>query len=135
MKLSEVGEFNLIEKITQKFTQELPTGVVGIGDDCAVIPQENGRSLLVTTDMLVENTHFLKHETSPEDLGYKTLAVNLSDIAGMGGTPKYAFLSMALPDNLSEEWVVAFLDGFRELALSTGTLLLGGDTTKCHRCR
>src|SRR5476649_2716019 len=123
MKISEVGEFVLIEKITQQLSQVLPENITGIGDDCAVISQENGQSLLVTTDMLVENTHFLKHETSPEDLGYKTLAVNLSDIAAMGGTPKYAFLSMALPDNLSEEWVFAFISGFKELAISSGTLL------------
>src|SRR4051812_21366369 len=100
MKLSEVGEFNLIEKISKLFSVDIPSDVIGIGDDCAVITRADGFSQLITTDMLIENTHFLKHETSPEDLGFKTLSVSLSDIAGMGGVPRYAFLSMGLPDSL-----------------------------------
>src|SRR3982750_3695953 len=89
MKLSDLGEFGLIERFSGQFLKGLQPGVVGIGDDAAVIPQDEENSLLVTTDMLIEDTHFLRSAIPPSDLGHKALAVNLRDIAGMGGdTPK-----------------------------------------------
>jgi thiamine-monophosphate kinase len=102
---------------------------VGIGDDCSVEDLGNGRVRLVTTDLLVEDVHFVRSQTSPGDLGWKCLAVNLSDIAAMGGEPRSAYLSLGLPDSTDVAWLDAFVAGFRELALQTGTALLGGDTT------
>lgn len=75
-------------------------GVVGIGDDCAVIPQRSGVDTLVTTDLLIEDRHFLLSDISPEELGWKSAAVNISDIAAMGGRPVATFLSIALPPKL-----------------------------------
>jgi len=130
MRLSELGEFGLIARLAARFGQGLPPGMVGIGDDCAVIPWDEGTSLLVTTDLLIEGTHFRLGDLSPRDLGHKALAVNLSDIAAMGGVPESAFLGLGLPESTPVEWVEELIDGLGELAAATGTRVLGGDTTR-----
>lgn len=130
MKLKDLGEFELINRFARLFSSNMPKGVEGIGNDCAVIPFGKDNALLVTTDLLVENTHFIKHLISPRDLGYKSLSVNISDIAAMGGKPKYAFLSLALPSETSLAWIDAFMLAFAQLAEETDVLLLGGDTTR-----
>ena len=100
MELREWGEDQFIQHVQQQF---VPAGkCVGIGDDCAVIPINDQKAWLVTTDALVEGVHFLKEFTAPIDLGFKSIAVNVSDIAAMGGEPKHAFLSIALPKNMHE---------------------------------
>ncbi len=129
MKISEMGEFGLIERIKEVLGQDLPQNSLGIGDDCAVLPEARNRTL-VTTDLLVEGVHFLKSAISPKDLGHKSLAVNLSDIAGMGGTPTYAFVSIALPEDTEVEWVSSFYEGLRNLARKYKVSVLGGDTTR-----
>lgn len=133
MNISNLGEFNLINRFSKQFLESLTKGTVGIGDDCAVIPQENRQSLLVTTDMLIENVHFIKNFISAEDLGHKSLAVNLSDIAAMGGIPKYAFLSLALPIDLEITWIDSFFNGFKKIADDFRVHLLGGDTAKSEK--
>jgi thiamine-monophosphate kinase len=130
MKLSELGEFGLIERFSGKFLEKLGRDTVGIGDDAAVIPWDEDRSLLVTTDMLVEDTHFMRRSIMPAELGHKALAVNLSDIAAMGGKPASVFLSLGLPPDLTVEWVDGFFDGLKKMAEEYGVSLLGGDTTK-----
>jgi thiamine-monophosphate kinase len=128
MKVSELGEFELIERL--RLSQKLDLdGLVGIGDDCAVIPKDESRSILVTTDLMVEDIHFLKAKIKPEELGHKLLAVNLSDIAAMGGIATYAFLSMSLPNDTEVEWLDRFFQGFYQLAEQFQVRLLGGDTT------
>ena len=108
---------------------------VGIGDDCAVIPlsPETGGApasdLLVSTDMLVEGTHFLMEDISPRQLGWKSAAVNISDIAAMGGKPIATFLSLALPKTLPEQWMQEFMEGYNGISEKYGAALLGGDTT------
>ena len=114
MKLSAIGEFGFIHRISPPFLKNLPDDVVGIGDDCAVIPWKKDKSLLVTTDMLIEDIHFLRSKISPQDLGYKSLAVNLSDIAAMGGTPDSAYLSLGIPKEIDIEWLDEFYAGFRK---------------------
>lgn len=125
MKIAEVGEFGLISRIADRFGNLTPEGWDGIGDDCAVIPLDSERSMVVTTDMLIENVHFLRSRISPWELGRKALAVNLSDIAAMGATAQATFLSLGLPSDLEVEWCDAFFEGYR----SFGVPLLGGDTT------
>ena len=125
--LKDLGEFGLIARIRERFTA--PEGVTGIGDDCAVLPQRDGRDTLVSTDMLVEGTHFLRDDITPYQLGWKSAAVNLSDIAAMGGKPTGTFLSLALPAGLESAWAEDFLRGYAELSERFGTPLLGGDTT------
>ena len=126
-KLSEIGEFGLIGRIRERFPA--PEGVAGIGDDCAVLPQRSGRDTLVSTDMLVEGTHFLRADIPPYRLGWKSAAVNISDIAAMGGKPVATFLSVALPADLDASWMDGFLRGYGELSDRFGVALLGGDTT------
>jgi thiamine-monophosphate kinase len=130
MKLSNIGEFGLIHRIAPPFLKNLPETIIGIGDDCAVIPWKEDASLLVTTDMLIEDIHFLRAKISPRDLGYKSLAVNLSDIAAMGGTPESAYLSLGIPHDVDVEWLDEFYAGLRELTEAESVYLLGGDTTK-----
>lgn len=126
MKINEIGEFGLIGRIADAFQPLVPNGWEGIGDDCAVIPWSDNHSLLVTTDLLVENVHFLRNRISAYELGLKSLAVNLSDVAAMGGEPVATFLSLGLPaDTVTTEWSDAFFEGYR----SFGVPLLGGDTT------
>ena len=148
-------EFDLIRQLSSRFS--VPDGVIGIGDDCAVMPGRptvmpdrstvmpdligHPTDTLVTTDLLAEGIHFLLDGISPFDLGYKSAAVNISDIAAMGGLPKYAFLSLALPvmpDRSSvmpdlighpTDWLAAFSDGFASCCHRYGVTLLGGDTS------
>ena len=127
MDLSALGEFGLIRRIRDAF--QVPGGYLGIGDDCAVLPQADGRQTLVTTDMLVKGNHFLREDIPPKLLGWKSGAVNFSDIAAMGGTPEGSFLSVALPKGLDSDWMDAFVEGYREVSALCGAPLLGGDTT------
>jgi thiamine-monophosphate kinase len=128
MQIKELGEFDFIRRFAPFFAN-VPSHVEGIGDDCAIISQSANSSLLVTTDMLIENVHFITSKISPKDLGHKALAVNLSDIAAMGGIPLYAFLSLALPPHTEIDWADAFFEGLGQLAHQTNVSLLGGDTT------
>lgn len=127
MKLQDIGEFGLIERIRRDFPD--PEGMRGIGDDCAVIPQIGGLDTLISTDMLVEGSHFLLEDISPRELGWKSAAVNISDIAAMGGTPAATFLSFALPKNLPAGWIDAFMQGYSDISSRYNVALLGGDTT------
>ncbi len=129
MKLSDIGEFGFIERFSKEFRSLEGDGVIGIGDDCAVIPKSETESLVVTTDLLIENVHFLKEAISPFELGYKSLAVNLSDIAAMGAGPVGSFLSLGVPKDTDLGWLDAFFDGYRDLSGREGCPLLGGDTT------
>lgn len=128
--LSELGEFGLIDQVAALFGSAGYAGETGIGDDCAVLPYGEDRSMLVTTDMLIEDRHFRCDWITPEDLGYKSLAVNLSDISAMGGKPLYAFLSIGLPEGLAVSWIEEFFRGTHELTQKHHVQLMGGDTTK-----
>ena len=124
------SEFGLIDHIKDLFNA--PPGVLGIGDDCAVLTCGEGE-VLYSTDMLLEGVHFLRGAASPEDIGWKALAVNLSDIAAMGGIPEASFLSIALPKDAQGEWAERFIAGYAELSHMFGVPLLGGDTTSSLR--
>jgi len=129
VKLTELGEFAFIDRITPGCQAGDPRRVIrGIGDDAAVIEAGDG-ALVVTTDLLVERVHFLRGTISFRQLGYKALAVNLSDIAAMGAVPQEAFISIAIPPTVSVEELDDLYDGMKDLAAATGVNLLGGDTT------
>lgn len=127
MGIKDLGEFGLIDKIRNGVT--VPCGITGIGDDCAIIPQSNGMETLVSTDMLIDGVHFLLEDISPYRLGWKSAAVNISDIAAMGGECLGSFLSFALPAGLTEEWIDEFFRGYNDLSSQFDCPLLGGDTT------
>lgn len=118
-------EFELIRR---HFTRPAPNAVLGVGDDAAIVRPTPGCDLHVSTDMLVEGRHFFA-DVDPEALGHKALAVNLSDMAAMGATPRWVTLALALPQ-LDEAWAQAFARGFFELAAVHGVSVIGGDTTR-----
>ncbi len=123
-----LGEFELIAKLTKgwKFGSDV---LIGPGDDASAVrwTEADGVVLLQTTDLLIEDVHFRKGWGSPRQLGWKALAVNLSDIAAMGGKPLQAHLNLAIPSHWSDREILAFQSGFRELAEQFGISLLGGD--------
>jgi thiamine-monophosphate kinase len=116
------------ELIARHFTRGTSHTLLGVGDDGALIAPTPGCELVISTDMLVEGTHFLA-DTDPADLGWKTLAVNVSDIAAMGARPRWATLAVALPD-ADEAWIAAFARGVFACAGEFGIDLIGGDTTR-----
>lgn len=119
-------EFDLIRR---HFTWPVPqSGMLGVGDDCALFLPPAGRQVAVSTDLLVEGRHFFP-DVDPRSLGHKSLAVNLSDLAAMGAQPVGCVLGLALPD-IDHGWLAAFASGFRTLAEHAGCPLLGGDTTR-----
>lgn len=123
-------EFGFIDKICARFAELPLNGFEGIGDDCAVLPVADGDALLFTADLLNEGVHFLRRATSARELGGKALAVNLSDIAAMGGRPVATLLSLALPPDAGETWAEEFMEGYRALSERYGVALVGGDTTR-----
>jgi thiamine-monophosphate kinase len=126
--LQDIGEFGLIAKIRNWMGVSRPDVVRGIGDDVAVI-EMGKRSLLITTDILIEGIHFNRLWANPLRLGRKALAVNLSDIAAMGGFPKYFLISLGLPKQLSFSFISLFYRGLKEEANRFQVDLIGGDTS------
>lgn len=122
------SEFALIEKFFKRPTRNT---VLGVGDDGAVVRPSPGHELVISTDMLVAGTHFLP-DADPENLGWKVLAVNVSDMAAMGAQPKWAVLAAALPA-ATESWIEKFAQGFFACADAFGVDIIGGDTTRGPR--
>ncbi|WP_432821599.1 thiamine-phosphate kinase [Trichloromonas sp.] len=129
MKLSELGEFGFIERIRQAVAKA-PGVAVGIGDDCAVLELPPGERLLTSTDLLIEDVHFRREWTDMGLLGRKSVSVNVSDIAAMGGTPRYLYLGLGIPDGLAVEELDAFVAGFLSACADYGATLVGGDTCR-----
>lgn len=121
------AEFALIDRIRAR-SKGRDDIVLGIGDDAALLQPLAGHWLAVTADTLNSGVHF-PPETLPADIGWKTLAVNLSDLAAMGATPAWGTLALSLPE-ASEAWIDAFADGFFALADAHEWRLIGGDTTR-----
>jgi len=132
MTLAELGEFGLIERLRQAVGSD-PEGTLGIGDDCAAWSVPAGRQLLVTTDLLLEGTHFHRDWTDMHSLGRKAVAVNLSDIAAMGGTPERLILALGLPNSMELSAVDGLLAGFLEAARDYRVHLVGGDTCRAQQ--
>ncbi len=126
--LSELGEFGIIGLFEAAARPERRWVEQGIGDDCAVLDIGGGERLLVTTDMLAERVHFVREGISAWQLGWKSLAVNISDIAAMGGEPQAAFLALGLTADLEPDFVRGFRNGLVDCAREYGVDLLGGDT-------
>jgi thiamine-monophosphate kinase len=120
-----ISEFDLI---AQYFKRPAPTGMLGVGDDCALFPVPVGLQVATSTDLLIEGRHFFP-DVDPQALGHKALAVNLSDLAAIGARPLGCLLGLALP-SADLNWLDAFAQGFQALADLSRCPLLGGDTTR-----
>jgi len=129
MTLKKIGEFGFIRKISDGCLIRPDSIIKAIGDDAAAFTTDPARIALITTDLLVERIHFLRDAISGFDLGYKSLAVNLSDIAAMGGTAREAFVSIAIPEDCPLDYLEAVYDGMKDLAVRFDVNILGGDTT------
>lgn len=128
MELSEIGEFGLIERLRAKLG-EPADGEVWIGDDTAVLRAPAG-TILFTTDLLIEHVHFDTKFTGPEDLGYKALAVNISDVAAMGGTPRRAVIGLGVTPGLGLEWIEGLYSGMKECCDEFDMAVVGGDVSR-----
>jgi thiamine-monophosphate kinase len=130
-----VNEPEWIEKLRARTGLPRTEGVVlGIGDDCAIVrPRGASEDWLYTTDMLLEGVHFQRETHSPGDIGWKALARGLSDIAAMGGEPRFCLLSLAVSPDLDERWLDQFYKGLLDLAEQSGTALIGGDLARTDR--
>lgn len=120
-----MSEFSLIKRY---FTRATPGAILGVGDDAALVQVGSGMELAISTDMLVNGTHFFA-DADPYSLGHKTLAVNLSDMAAMGAQPRWVTLAISLPSE-DEAWLARFSAGFFSLADQYNVELIGGDTTR-----
>jgi thiamine-monophosphate kinase len=125
-------EVELVRAIRRVLSGDAPGVVLGAGDDAAIVEPGRHHGLL-TTDMLVEGVHFHLGETSPHDLGHKAITVNVSDVAAMGGSPRYALAAVALTADIESAWVMELYGGMREAASEYGLALVGGDTTRSDR--
>ena len=130
MKFDDLGEFGFIKKISRGCLIRPDDVIKSIGDDAAAFRVPPGQVSLITTDLLVERIHFIRNTISGSDLGYKSLAVNLSDIAAMGGVAREAFVSVAIPEDCHLDYMEAFYEGMKRLAARFDVNILGGDTTR-----
>ena len=132
MNLREIGEGALIRKIREKF-QDQQGVTIGIGDDAAVFDFPSGYSAVFCSDLVAENAHFIRNLHPPDSIGYKAVAVNVSDIGAMGGVPMHFLISVSLPGDLDFSWVEGFLDGVERACTDFGVSLVGGDSSSSDR--
>lgn len=127
--LSRLGEDELVDMMRKLLGGDAPGVVLGPGDDAALV--DLGAHLgILTADMLVEGVHFRRHDSAPNDVGYKALAVNVSDVAAMGGSPRYALVSLGIPSDVDPSWVVELYGGLRDCAAEHAMAVVGGDTSR-----
>lgn len=133
--LWELTEESILEGLRGRIAIPRGSGVIlGIGDDCAVFrPRGAKEDLVFTTDLLIEGVHFKRATHAPARVGHKALARGLSDIAAMGGVPRFCLVSLAVPDSAGRAWVNQFYTGLLKLAKQTGTVLAGGDLARARR--
>jgi len=133
MKLSVLGEFGLIDRIRKTSPRNKKRAPIGIGDDAAALLLSSSSLLLATTDMLIEGVHFDLKTTDLYSLGWKSAAVNLSDIAAMGGVPRYCLTALGIPSSLSVDDIGEFYRGVNACLKKFGVLLVGGDTCSSRK--
>ncbi len=126
-------ESEIIRKLRRQRQQRNPSVIKGIGDDCAVVRPRANSDLVFTTDFVIENSHFRLDSHTPEAIGHKALARSLSDLAAMGSEPVFCLVSLALPPELTGEWMDRFYKGLLRLAAENKITLAGGDLSKFER--
>lgn len=127
-----ISEFGLIQQIS-KSIHDGPSVILGIGDDTAVVKVDSKKDILFATDMLIEDRHFRLADATPYEIGWKALAVNLSDIAAMGGTPTHAVVALGLPKNFTVGFVKGIYRGMTALAKRFNVAVVGGDTNRSDK--
>jgi len=130
MKISSLGEFGLIDRIRRTAARDAKRVSIGIGDDAAALVLSSSSTLLATTDMLLEGVHFDLATTDLFSLGWKSAAVNLSDIAAMGGTPRFCLTALGIPSSLTVRDLEEFYRGLNACLKKFGAVLTGGDTCR-----
>ncbi len=133
MLITELGEFGLIQRIKQVIGEKGPGEVIEIGDDTAVLNVPADKLLLATCDAQIEGRHFLKEKITPYQLGKRVAAINLSDIAAMGGIPRYALVSLALPIHTTVEFVEELYKGMKESFGRFGAHIVGGNLARSSK--
>ncbi len=128
LKINQVGEFGLIDTIKRRISSKDKTVVVDIGDDAAVIKPSKNKLLIFTTDTMVESVHFDLRYSTFEQVGWKAMVANLSDIAAMGGLPTFALVTIGLPKSISVESVISIYDGITAIGRRYRCKVIGGDT-------
>ncbi len=128
--LASLGEFGLIDFFKKKSLKKHPAVLFGIGDDTAILKGSREGDLLFTTDLLIEGKHFRLGEATPFEIGRKAIAVNLSDIAAMGGRPLCAVAALGLPAGLKLSFVLELYRGLEQTSRRFGACLVGGDTNQ-----
>ncbi len=130
MDLASLGEKKLIERISfqvEEFQKKDTRIITSIGDDTAVITDESKKAILLTTDAMVDSVHFVLDAIDPEDLGYKSIAINVSDIAAMAGSPEFAVITLGLCNKIDVQFIDSLYDGMLEAGKEFGVSLVGGD--------
>lgn len=130
MKIDQLGEFGLIDRIHHALPTPGKDVIVGIGDDVAILRSSADRLWLATCDVQMEGAHFIRTDIAPRDLGVKALAINLSDIAATGGTPRYALVSLGLPNDLEVDFIDELYAGLRLEAEQFGVDIVGGNISR-----
>lgn len=133
MKLGQIGEFGLIDRLREKVFRPNQKVVTGIGDDAAAVRVSSGELLLLTTDVLVERVHFDRRIHSFWQIGWRAMVANVSDIAAMGGLPRYALVSICLSETISVEEVEELYEGMQTAADEYHLQIIGGDTVSSPR--
>lgn len=133
MYLKEIGEDRIIKGLARRFLRPHPRLIKAIGDDASVTVQKGGLALLATTDILIEDTHFLLNRTTPYLLGKKALSISLSDIAAMGGSPLFFLVSVAMPPKTAKAFLDGLYRGISERARRFGAALVGGNTARSSK--
>ncbi|HEX4999775.1 MAG TPA: thiamine-phosphate kinase [Terriglobia bacterium] len=131
MSLKNLGEDGLIRRLRSRFPG--PRAGLGIGDDTAILEFPAGHQILYCSDLVVENTHFICGMHPPDSVGYKAVAVNISDVGAMGGIPMFLLVSIALPADLEAAWVDSFYDGVERACREFDVALVGGDSSSSER--
>jgi thiamine-monophosphate kinase len=127
-----ISEDELVRAIRKVLSGDAPGVTVGIGDDAAVV--DTGRhDTILTTDMLIEGVHFDRASASAHDLGHKAVTVNVSDVAAMGGSPRFGLVSIGIPPDVDTSWVMELYGGIREAAGEYGVAVIGGDTNRAGK--
>ncbi|EDP73669.1 thiamine-phosphate kinase [Hydrogenivirga sp. 128-5-R1-1] len=122
------GEFKLIDRLTKYLPINDKDVIVGFGDDCACVKIEN-ELLIFTADIQVENHHFIKEKIKPENLGWKLVSVNVSDVVACGGIPKWGIISIAVPKNTNQKWIEKVYKGIKEALNYYKFNIIGGNTS------